>query len=232
MLDVEIMILKPRIVASLGKSALDEVLSAKDAEMIEVRLDLVAADPLETIKAIRKSTNQPIIATNRLATEGGRFEGSERKRIELLLEASDYADYVDIELRSGLRNEFMSKVNKPVIVSYHDFSGTPRREELQAMLEEMKRTGAAIAKIAITPMSLKDNLSILDFLLDADMPLCIIAMGGLGRHMRAVAPIYGSLLTYGYVAEPTAPGQMKVADLKAAMKMLGYSGCSCSRANN
>lgn len=226
------MILKPRIVASLGKNALDEVLSAKDAEMIEVRLDLVAADPMETMKAIRKATNQPIIATNRLTTEGGRFEGSERKRIELLLEASDYADYVDIELRSGLRNEFMSKVNKPVIVSYHDFSGTPRREELQAMLEEMKRTGAAIAKIAITPMSLKDNLSILDFLLDADMPLCIIAMGGLGRHMRAVAPIYGSLLTYGYVAEPTAPGQMKVADLKAAMKMLGYSGCSCSRANN
>jgi 3-dehydroquinate dehydratase-1 len=226
------MILKPRIVASLGKNALDEVLSAKDAEMIEVRLDLVAADPMETMKAIRKATNQPIIATNRLTTEGGRFEGSERKRIELLLEASDYADYVDIELRSGLRNEFMSKVNKPVIVSYHDFSGTPRREELQAMLEEMKHTGAAIAKIAITPMSLKDNLSILDFLLDADMPLCIIAMGELGRHMRAVAPIYGSLLTYGYVAEPTAPGQMKVADLKAAMKMLGYSGCSCSRATN
>jgi 3-dehydroquinate dehydratase I len=226
------MILKPRIVASLGKCALDEVLSAKDAEMIEVRLDLVAADPMETMKAIRKATNQPIIATNRLTTEGGRFEGSERKRIELLLEASDYADYVDIELRSTLRNEFMSKVKKPVIVSYHDFSRTPPRKELQAILNEMKFTGAVIAKIAITPTSLKDNLSILDFLLDADMSLCIIAMGELGRHLRVVAPIYGSLLTYGYVAEPTAPGQMKVAELKAAMNLLGYSGCSCSRANN
>jgi 3-dehydroquinate dehydratase-1 len=196
--------------------------------MIEVRLDLVAGDPLETLKAVRKATNQPIIATNRLAAEGGRFEGSERKRIELLLKASDYADYVDIELRSTLRNEFMGKVNKPVIVSYHDFSGTPRREELQAMLEEMKRTSAAIAKVAITPTSLKDNLSILDFLLDADMPLCIIAMGELGRHLRVVAPIYGSLLTYGYVAEPTAPGQLKVAELKAAMKLLGFLDCSCA----
>jgi 3-dehydroquinate dehydratase-1 len=229
---VKIMILKPRIVASLGKNVLDEVLSAKDAEMIEVRLDLVAGDPLETMKAVRKATNQPIIATNRLASEGGRFEGSERERIELLLEASDYADYVDIELRSTLRNDLMSKVNKPAIVSYHDFSRTPRREELRAILDEMKRTGAAIAKIAITPTSLKDNLSILDFLLDADMPLCIIAMGELGRHLRVVAPIYGSLLTYGYVAEPTAPGQMKVEELKAAMNLLGYSGCSCSRANN
>jgi 3-dehydroquinate dehydratase I len=229
---VKIMILKPRIVASLGKNVLDEVLSAKDAEMIEVRLDLVAGDPLETMKAVRKATNQPIIATNRLASEGGRFEGSERERTELLLEASDYANYVDIELRSTLRNEFMSKVNKPAIVSYHDFSRTPPREELQAILDEMKRTGAAIAKIAITPTSLKDNLSILDFLLDADMPLCIIAMGELGRHLRVVAPIYGSLLTYCYVAEPTAPGQMKVEELKAAMNLLGFSGCSCSRANN
>ena len=220
------MILKPRIVASLGKNALDEVLSAKDAEMIEVRLDLVEGDPLETMKAVRKATNLPIIATNRLAAEGGRFEGGERERIDLLIEASNYADYVDIELRSELRNEFMSKVNKPVIVSYHDFSRTPPREELQAILDEMKRTGAAIAKIAVTPTSLKDNLRILDFLLDADMPLCIVAMGELGRHLRAVAPIYGSLLTYGYVAEPTAPGQLKVAELKAAMKLLGFLDCS------
>jgi 3-dehydroquinate dehydratase-1 len=73
---------------------------------------------------------------------------------------------------------------------------------------------------------LKDNLKILGFLLDADMPLCIVAMGEMGRHLRVVAPIYGSLLTYGYVAEPTAPGQLKVAELKAAMKMLGCLDCS------
>jgi 3-dehydroquinate dehydratase I len=216
------MILKPCIVASLGKNASKDVSLARDADMLEVRLDLTDGDPLETLDVIRRSTFQPIIATNRLAAEGGLFEGSEKDRIDLLIEASKYADYVDIELRSILGSDFMSRVNKPVIVSYHDFLRTPLREEMQAMLDEMKGTGATMAKIAVTPMSLKDNLKILDFLLDADMPLCVIAMGQLGRHLRAVAPIYGSLLTFGYISEPTAPGQMNVADLRAAMRLLGY----------
>jgi 3-dehydroquinate dehydratase-1 len=84
----------------------------------------------------------------------------------------------------------------------------------------MKKTKAAIAKIAVTPKSLQDNLRILQFLLDADMPLCMIAMGKLGRHLRAVAPLYGSALTYGFVTQSTAPGQMSLAELCLARKLL------------
>ena len=47
----------------------------------------------------------------------------------------------------------------------------------------MLGTGAAIAKIAVTPSCLSDNLVILDLLLEADMPLCMIAMGERGRHL-------------------------------------------------
>jgi 3-dehydroquinate dehydratase-1 len=61
---------------------------------------------------------------------------------------------------------------------------------------------------------------ILDFLLKADMPLCMIAMGEVGRHLRAVAPLYGSVLTYGYVSEPTAPGQMSVSELRQALMLM------------
>jgi 3-dehydroquinate dehydratase-1 len=85
----------------------------------------------------------------------------------------------------------------------------------------MKKTEAAIAKIAVTPQIPQDNLRILQFLLDADTPLCMIAMGRLGRHLRAVAPIYGSALTYGFVTESTAPGQMSLAELCLARKLLG-----------
>ena len=75
----------------------------------------------------------------------------------------------------------------------------------------------------LTPQNLKDNLRILQFLLEADMPLCMIAMGRIGRHLRAVAPLYGSALTYGFVAESTAPGQMSLKDLIIARKLL--DGC-------
>ncbi len=211
---------KPRIVASLGKGALRDVPSTGDADMIEVRLDLEIGDPFGALKEVRLATSKPIIATNRLNAEGGGFKGSERERIEMLRKASDYADYVDIELRAPLRDELMKRVDKPFIVSYHDFRGMPDLEEMKSILEEMKGTGAAIAKIAVTPSSLKDNLKVLVFLLEADMPLCMIAMGELGRHLRAVAPLYGSILTYGYVSQPTAPGQMSISELRQALKLL------------
>jgi 3-dehydroquinate dehydratase-1 len=213
---------KPHIVAVLGRGALRDLPAAGDADMIEVRLDLEEGDPLSALKEVRLATSKPIIATNRLAAEGGGFKGSERERIEMLRRASDYADYVDIELRAPLRDEFMKRVSKPVIVSYHDFDGMQGIDELRATLDAMKNSGAAIAKIAVTPSSLKDCLDILGFLQKADMPLCMIAMGEIGRHLRAVAPLYGSALTYGYITEPTAPGQMSVSELLQSRRLLDH----------
>ncbi len=212
---------KPRIVAVLGKEAAKDVLDLEDADMVEVRLDLGEGSGLEIIKAVRKATSLPIIATNRLKSEGGQFEGREEDRIELLAKAADYADYVDIELSAEQRVELIKRVNRPAIVSYHNFGCTPRREELHLILEEMKRSGAAIAKIAITPLCMRDNLEILELLLEeSKMPLCTIAMGPIGRHLRAVAPLYGSVLTYGYVSKAVAPGQMSIAELRQAQRLL------------
>jgi 3-dehydroquinate dehydratase-1 len=210
-----------RIVAVLGKDAENDVQAVGEADMVELRLDLLSlGDPLETLKAVRRATVKPIIATARLQTEGGMFQGSERERIDLLIRASYYADYVDVELLADLRDYAISKIMKPVIVSYHDFLGMPEQSRLIEIYEEMKKTKAAIAKIAVTPKCLQDNLRILQLLLDADMPLCMIAMGQLGRHLRAVAPLYGSILTYGFVTESTAPGQMSLDELCLARKLL------------
>lgn len=211
------------IVAVLGEGAADDLQAASGADAVELRLDLIS-DPLSAIRAIRKASAKPVIATNRLQAEGGKYQGSERERIELLVRASEYADFVDIELQAELRDEFLARVNKPAIVSYHDFQGMPEIDELGAILNRMRMAGAAIAKIAVTPTSLRDDLDLLGFLLDAesDLPLCIIAMGALGRHLRAVAPIYGSALTYAYVRESTAPGQMSLAELSAIRMLLRW----------
>jgi 3-dehydroquinate dehydratase I len=212
---------KSRIVAVLGMDAEKDVLATGDADMIELRLDLLAAgDPIQTIKAVRKATAKPIIATARLKTEGGMFQGSEDERIDLLIEAAYYADYVDVELLADQRDNAIARIIKPVIVSYHDFQGMPGDLQLTGIYEEMTKTKAAIAKIAVTPQCLRDNLRILQFLLDADMPLCMIAMGQLGRHLRAIASLYGSALTYGFVRQSTAPGQMSLAELCQARKLI------------
>ena len=212
---------RSQIVAVLGEGAANDLKAASGADMIELRLDLVT-EPIQTIKAIREATEKPIIATNRLQAEGGKFLGSERERIDLLVQASEYADLVDIELQAELREEFISQVSRPVIVSYHDFQGMPEIDELAAIKGRMKKAGAAIAKIAVTPKRLKDDLDLLGFLLAADMPLCLIAMGDLGRHLRAMAPLYGSALAYGYIRESTAPGQMSLAELSSARELLKW----------
>jgi 3-dehydroquinate dehydratase-1 len=212
--------LKPQIVAVLGRNGTRDVLLASEADMMEVRLDLVEGDPLQVMRSIRSSTYLPLIATNRWKAEGGNFKGSETERIELLYKASEYADFVDIELRAELRDELIKRIDKPAIVSYHDFCGMPNPNDLRLILQEISRTGAAIAKIAVTPASLKDNLTLLQLLLEADIPLCVIAMGEQCRHLRAVAPIYGSSLTYGYISQAIAPGQMSVTDLRQALRIL------------
>jgi 3-dehydroquinate dehydratase-1 len=209
-----------RIVASLGRGALSDLAAARQADLLELRLDLMEDDPLSILEAVKKVVKVPIIATVRWQAEGGQFKGSEGERLELLIRASAFADYIDVELRCGLLGKLLKTVERPIIASYHNFSRTPALEELRAILGEMKNTGAEIAKIAATPLRLQDNLEILQLLLEADMPLCVIAMGRLGRHLRAVAPLYGSVLTYGYVSQPTAPGQMSVSQLKQAFELL------------
>jgi 3-dehydroquinate dehydratase I len=213
--------LKPRIVAAVGRGALPSASELEGADMVEVRMDLAEGDPLKAIGIVRQSAGLPLIATNRINSEGGAFQGSEEKRAELLIEASAYVDFIDIELRAEFRRWLMSKVDLPAIVSYHDFQGTPGPKGLSSILDEISGTGAFIAKIAVTPKSLKDCLDLLELVVESDMPLCVIAMGEIGRHLRAVAPVYGSALTYGYVSEPTAPGQMSVHELKTAMELMG-----------
>ena len=212
---------RPQIVAVLGEGATEDIRLASKADMIELRLDLIR-DPLPAARAIRQATGKPIIATNRLRDEGGRFLGSERERIEILARASEYADFIDIELQAERREEIISRVSRPAILSYHDFQGMPKIDEIALILERMRAAGAAIAKIAVTPGSLKDGLDLLGFLLSADMPVSLVAMGDLGRHLRAVAPLYGSALVYAYVIESTAPGQMSLEELSAARELLKW----------
>lgn len=190
------------------------------ADLVEVRLDLLPGDPIKVIRGVREATSLPIIATNRLTTEGGGFQGGEDERIAILAEASAWSDLVDVELRAEGRDRLLEMVERPVIISYHDFQGMPSINATRSILAEMFEAGADIAKFAVTPATLEDCLGLLRLLLDTTAPTSILGMGDLGRHLRAVAPIYGSVLTYGYIGIPTAPGQISVKAQRELLDML------------
>jgi 3-dehydroquinate dehydratase-1 len=115
------------------------------------------------------------------------------------------------------------KAGKRVIISYHDFSKTPGITAMQNIISECFDAGADIAKLAATPHSYEDALSLLKLTLDcarAPAQVCIIGMGGYGVHTRVIAPIYGSALAYTSVGAATAPGQIGIKELRGMLEML------------
>jgi len=47
---------------------------------------------------------------------------------------------------------------------------------------------------------------------------CVIGMGGPDPELRVTLPARGSLLAYGYLERPTAPGQLAAAEMDARLR--------------
>jgi 3-dehydroquinate dehydratase-1 len=230
---------KPATVAVILENPFETSKKAAEmgADVLEIRLDLLGIRDLETaaetIRKIKSETELPVIITNRPRNEGGKWEGEEGERIGLiidLLSLKDGPDAVDIELSAEkIERDSTVKVakthGKTVIISAHDFSRTPSSQEMKVTLEKAFLAGADIAKLAVMPHSMRDTLDLLDVALDArnaGRTVCTIAMGKLGKHTRAIAPLYGSVLTYASVENSmsSAPGQLPVDELKRVMELL------------
>lgn len=212
------------IVAAIGKSPVDSARRAKElgADILELRIDLLDSDARLALHDITKA-GLPVIITNRMEQEGGAWKGSEDERIRTLISFLPMADAVDIELCANDRDAVVKKARaagKTVIISTHDFQKTPGNDVMKGIISDSFAAGADIAKLAVMPNSLADVLRLLDVTLLAKAAVCTIAMGEKGRYSRVVAPVYGSVMTYGYVEKATAPGQLRVDELRLILKLL------------
>ncbi len=212
------------IVAAIGNAPAKSAEEAKElgAEIIELRIDLLEVDARSALKDIRK-TGLPVIITNRMNQEGGGWKKSEDERINTLISLLPMADAVDIELCARDRDIVVRKARdagKTVIISTHDFQKTPANEVINGIISDSFAAGADIAKLSVMPTSLEDILRLLDITLHAEGDVCVIAMGEIGKHSRVMAPLYGSVITYGYVEKATAPGQFRVDELKHILHLL------------
>ncbi len=232
------------IVAAIAACPVKNAIRAASdgADMIEIRIDLLdcpprelhspdSQDSLQSLRLLFEELNNavqiPIIATNRISTEGGGFTRSEEERIDILLSVLELVDAVDIELRADpiYRDRVVQSAKaagKRVIISYHDFSATPGIAEMQKILSECFAAGADIAKLAATPQSYDDALRLLKLTREnGSKQVCIIGMGAYGAHTRVIAPLYGSVIAYASIEAATAPGQFSVSELAMMMRMLG-----------
>ncbi|CAM2863666.1 MULTISPECIES: type I 3-dehydroquinate dehydratase [Halobacterium] len=195
-------------------------------DLVEFRMDL-AADPLAALDDYDGVL--PVLATNRADWEGGAAaDGGDR--IDALAEAArtDCVAAVDIE-RSALVDDDTAdgaealaaarSTDTTTVVSAHDFDGTPSLSAMADLLGEACSLGD-VGKLAVTPQDRGDALDVIRVTHEysaAGMTVATMGMGDLGRHTRAVTPLYGSKLGYAPVAdgETTAPGQYAPAALQA-----------------
>jgi 3-dehydroquinate dehydratase/shikimate dehydrogenase len=156
--------------------------------------------------------------TNRTKQEGGRFEGSEERRIAYLQEAISLgAEYIDIE--SDYFHPFERSSTK-LIVSHHNFERTP--ENLEEIYGRISEQNPDIVKIATKAQNYGDSLRMLNLIAGADKDIIGICMGQHGIITRVLGSVYGGYLTFASLGEgkSSAPGQLSVAELRSAWQLL------------
>jgi 3-dehydroquinate dehydratase type I len=192
----------------------------------ELRLDYLERPDLKRLFRTRPG---PVIATNRLAAEGGRWAGSENDRRSLLEEALDLGvDYLDVELAADAawRRELAGRRGKTrLILSWHDFTGTPETAKLEDILQEMLEAGADVVKLVAMARQPDDNLKLLSLIPRArerGREIIAFCMGPLGKWSRIAAPLLGSFLTFAPFTKQgaSASGQLTVNEVKRLWQML------------
>jgi 3-dehydroquinate dehydratase-1 len=210
----------PRVIGTLASFAALQKFghgSEKSCDIAEIRLDEIGVDTKWLPEAQRiEASSTPVILTLRSASEGGKSKLTDDERLVLLLPALDHVSAIDVELKSGLAgllSPLAKKKNKGLLVSFHDFERTPPFEQLEQIVREAAKEGS-VAKISTMVKSASD-IEVLKRLLATrwEVPLCVIGMGSFGTPTRTEFPRLGSCLTYGYLDEPVAPGQLSARAL-------------------
>lgn len=187
-----------------GRKALE---NGSEFDAFELRIDTFINDPVETIDALRKETDKPLIYTLRSKTHGGKYSGDP---YFLLTLAAMHPEYLDVEcdVPDDIYNQLPSDIH--IISSYHNFEETPK--DLEAVLKRVQLRGAERYKIACMPHSANDVLRLLQ-LAQTRPALTVIAMGKEGSFSRVLSPIFSDMLQFIAVHEHSAPGQFTLQEL-------------------
>lgn len=195
-------------------------------DFVEVRIDYM--EKFEGLSDITSSTKIPLIATLRPRRQGGSFNGSDEERIKLLKYAVDAGfDFIDLELdTSGLSREVeaFKKMGVKLIISHHDFNGTPTIPELKWIFSRELSYEPDVCKLITYANNLDDNITCLAFLskFSKNVKLVCFAMGRFGIISRVLSPLYGGFFTFASLKKHlgTAPGQLTVVELRRIIRSI------------
>ncbi|MBI2431454.1 MAG: type I 3-dehydroquinate dehydratase [Candidatus Hydrogenedentes bacterium] len=208
---------RPHLVAAVSDDVAErdaESAVAAGVDLFELRIDqFSSAAPDDVRQVSQRLRPAPLLATIRVAAEGGAWARDEQARLALFTAILPHVDAVDVELSA---KEILPEVveaahaaGRLVIGSYHNFEATPIPEKLAGFTNDAKLLGVDIVKVAAYCNTQVDVQTLARFTVEhAAKHLITIGMGPHGMLTRLFFPALGSLLTYTYLGAATAPGQL------------------------
>ena len=215
-----------------------EAAAAKRPDLLEWRVDHFEgiADSIGVaglaVRLKQAAEGLPILFTCRAAREGGASVPIADDAIAALhaaVAASGAVDLLDIEMAADPRHVDTVRAaarehGLALVLSFHDFQRTPPLPDLLARFRQAHALGADLAKVAVMPQSPGDVLTLLQATWQAsqELPVAVagMAMGPLGAVSRVGGGAFGSALTFAVGQQASAPGQLPIDDLRAALGAL------------
>lgn len=217
----------------IGGSAQTDVVEFR-VDFLDIALDagkLAALGP----KVTAQLNGKPLIVTFRTKAEGGNktIADADYGALYKTLLKAQFADLIDVEM---FRSEAVVRrlvagahqVGAFIVMSNHDFSGTPPAAELLARLRRQQELGADVLKLAMMPRDPSDVLELLRATWEmasryAERPMMTMSMGGTGVVSRLAGEIFGSAMCFGMIGRASAPGQVEVERLAAVLDIVHRS---------
>ena len=177
-----------------------------------------------------------LLFTWRTKGEGGEKTISSQDYFTMLerIIPTGLVDAIDIELffdqdRMLKTIEFAKVHGITIIMSNHDFHGTPSHEVIVNRLLQMKEFLADVPKMAVMPNTTGDVLTLLEATAEVKAlypsdPVITMAMGPLGAVTRTAGALFGNAMTFASAGKASAPGQIDVHELKRILDTIDVDG--------
>lgn len=235
---------RPKVIVPLTGATVDELRAqaaavvAAGPDVVEWRIDHLdagAATPeaaATAALALRTALGDlPLLATTRTTAEGGLADVTDDAYAAgyRAVLATGAVDLLDVEVMRGeacvrALVDLAHEAGVAVVASNHDFDATPAREEIVRRLLLMADRGADVLKIAVMPQDPGDVLTLLAATWETSQrtgrPLITMSMAGTGVVSRIAGGVFGSAATFGMVGRASAPGQVEVEALRAALDLV------------
>ena len=135
-------------------------------------------------------------------------------------------DFVDVEMEAS--REFVNTIKQNIkntdtelIISFHDYEGTPSLAELKVIMDQCTTLGADVIKIATMVNDHSDAAGLLSLYREAGRKV-VIGMGEKGKIVRIASVLLGAEFTFAAPERGlvTAPGQMTVREMEQIFNII------------